>query len=185
MIDWKHNGKHDAFDIATDVTLMNVRDRNTNEEDSGYSCYAACSAKPEIQENESKEEPEEIKPWQMRLTGFVFFYFLLYPLFWMIPPIREFMLDLGYTGIAIWLGLAFVLANFISDLIYREEKKNAKEDCKTGGDIMTETYTTLQIPFTEEEVQFIDNYAAQNGETREELLHRMFQNVLADIRSKQ
>ena len=45
---------------------------------------------------------------------------------------------------------------------------------------MTETYTTLQIPFTDEEVQFIDNYAAQNGETREELLHRMMQNILED-----
>lgn len=49
---------------------------------------------------------------------------------------------------------------------------------------MTETYITLHIPFTDEEVQFIDDYAAQNGETREELLHRMLQNVLADIREQ-
>ena len=64
------------------------------------------------------------------------------------------------------------------------ELEIAYEDCNIGGDIMTETYTTLQIPFTDEEVQFIDDYAAQNAETREELLHRMFQKVVTDIRSE-
>lgn len=73
-------------------------------------------------------EPEEMKPWQMRLTACTFFYFLLFLLFWVPEPIRDLLVNLGYVLIVLWLVLTVVLGNFVCDLIERDEKKHAKQE---------------------------------------------------------
>ena len=128
MYDWNHNGEYDAFDTATDMMLLDEMDKALSNNSKAYSHYTDSSAKSVNQNDEAMEELEDIKPWQMRLTGCVFFYFLLYPLFKIPTPIRDFLADIGYTAIVLWLGVAFALGNFVCDLIYREEMKNAKQE---------------------------------------------------------
>ena len=128
MLDWNHNGRYDAFDAETDMMILDEMDKASSGSSKVYSSYADSSVKLENKSNEAVAEPEEMKPWQMRLTGCMFFYFLLYLLFVIPTPIRDFLQNIGYASIVLWLVLAVVLGNFVCDLIYREEKKTAKQE---------------------------------------------------------
>lgn len=100
MYDWNHNGEYDVFDMATDMMLLDEMNKASSSTSKVYSHYTDSSVKPVNQNGEAVEALEDIKPWQMRLTGCVFFYFLLYPLFKIPTPIRDFLADIGYAVIS-------------------------------------------------------------------------------------
>lgn len=48
--------------------------------------------------------------------------------------------------------------------------------------MLQDNYITINIDFSEEELIFVDEYAAYCGEERETLLQRLLQEVIEDIK---